>query len=340
MTAVRREVGQTRVAFRHGARLASRDLQADSDHERRLHGLHVRALHDTWGVALGYEAAPDATRREVRVGPGLAYDCDGDELLLADAIAVPGPTGGDTEPVVFDLVLRAARPLTNDAARARASVCIASAGPLAVAIRWVRAGAGSLGDRLPLLAPGVRLGRDVPLGRFVRAPDGTLDGPDPSICRRVRPLLRPHIGVGRAPAYAAECDGLLCTIQVDTRGAGFSDTPHYFASIDQGSLVVSGADDLLIGPFVSLAEAEAGGFTLQLVFALRPSPITDTTALEAAIRNAVRNAQVEWTGLEPFGGCPPDPAGRLFFRLGGRLIGDFTVWPGLFEVMAMAGGVS
>ena len=339
MTAVPRTIGRTRVEFRRGSRLSERDLQAATDHERRLHGLHVRALHDTWGVALGYETALDSERRTVRVGPGLAYDCFGQELLLADAVAIPGPAGAGRGPVVFDLVLSAADALDRVGVAARDAVCIGSLAPRAVSLRWERAGAEGLGNRLPLLAPGVRLGSEIPLGRFVRAPGGTMQGPDPSVTRRVRPLLRPHVGSGRTTAQLAQCQGLVCTLTVDTTEGGFSGTPLYFVTFAEDDPIVSVTDDLLIGPFVSVAAPGRDRFTLQMVFALRPSPITDTSAIEAKIKAGLGVARVEWLGLEPFGGCPPSPAGRWFFGLGGRLIADFDAWPGLIDLMASVGGV-
>jgi hypothetical protein len=340
VTAVRRAAGQTRVEFRPGARLTAHDLQAAADHARRLHGLHVRALHDTWGIALGYEVALDSSRRQVRVGPGLAYDCNGEELLLRDAIAIPGPMGRHMKPVAFDLILRAADSLDPQAARARDSVCVGAGGTRSIIVRWALAGATSLGDRLPTLAPGVRLGSEVPLGRFIRATDGTLDGPDPSISRRARPLLRPHIGVGRANGQRATCERLICQLKVDTKEAGFSGTPLYLALVGGGSVVVAGAEDLLVGPFVSITDPAKDGFTLQVIFALRPSPITDTRALEVAIKAAMAKASFDWLGLEPFGGCPPNPSGRFFINFGGQVIEQFDEWPGLFELLTVAGGNS
>ena len=42
-----------RIAYHEGQLLSARDLGDDAAYESRLRGLHVRGLHNTWGVAPG-----------------------------------------------------------------------------------------------------------------------------------------------------------------------------------------------------------------------------------------------------------------------------------------------
>ena len=62
--------------------------------------LHVRAVHDTWGIADGLEAklSPDGT--VVEISPGVGYDTDGSPIKLKRTVSVaPYRTGS------FDLVV-------------------------------------------------------------------------------------------------------------------------------------------------------------------------------------------------------------------------------------------
>ena len=75
------EIPFERVTYRRGQRLEARDLHDDHRRDARLRELHVRHLHDTWGIALGFEvtgirdtgsgAARNATG--ILVGPRLCH---------------------------------------------------------------------------------------------------------------------------------------------------------------------------------------------------------------------------------------------------------------------------
>ena len=77
-----------RVQPVHGALLKAidlGDLLALTDHQRRR---HVRALHNTWGIAAGLLWTLDDTGRGV-VGGGVAYDRCGRLLVLPKAVSLP-----------------------------------------------------------------------------------------------------------------------------------------------------------------------------------------------------------------------------------------------------------
>jgi len=72
----------------HGARLTAadlRDLPALVDHQRRR---HVRALHETWGIAAGLGFTLDEARTPI-IQSGVAYDRHGRLLVLPRTVALP-----------------------------------------------------------------------------------------------------------------------------------------------------------------------------------------------------------------------------------------------------------
>ena len=62
-----------RLDYVEGSRLLARDLGDTARTEARWQGLHVRGLHDTWGVATGLRLTFTPSRRSLVVGPGAAF---------------------------------------------------------------------------------------------------------------------------------------------------------------------------------------------------------------------------------------------------------------------------
>ena len=65
-----------------GSRLLARDLRDTARNEARWQGLHVRGLHDTWGVATGLGLTLTPGRRSIVVGAGAAFDCQGQVISV------------------------------------------------------------------------------------------------------------------------------------------------------------------------------------------------------------------------------------------------------------------
>ncbi len=82
------------VELRHedGELLRARDLEAEVTGEADRRALHVRAVHGTWGVALGFALDPADNGLAVTVGPGFGYDCRGREVASANSVLVPLPS--------------------------------------------------------------------------------------------------------------------------------------------------------------------------------------------------------------------------------------------------------
>ena len=82
-----------RVTYREGQRLTARDLLDDRARRMRLRQLHVRNLHETWGIATGFDvqaAGPAA----VAIGPGYALDTSPAISCCPPASWIPVPTAG------------------------------------------------------------------------------------------------------------------------------------------------------------------------------------------------------------------------------------------------------
>ena len=69
--------------------------------EAARRALHVRAVHGTWGVALGFALEPTYSDHAVAVGPGFGYDCRGQAVASAERVIVPVPSTDDPADLVI-----------------------------------------------------------------------------------------------------------------------------------------------------------------------------------------------------------------------------------------------
>ena len=268
------------VSFRTGQRLAADDLSAALAAEARHRALHVRVLHDTWGVAEGLEVLPTLSR-SVQVRPGLAYDFLGRELYLRDEVTLPLPAAN--APGGWMLVLRA-----DDSPPVRAEGGCLPGG---------RVGGRSSG-RLAWRAPKeVRAGAEVPLARVLLFHGFPLVGS--SAGARAQPARRPHVGWGLVTVppdtWAAwpAAGPVGFEAPVETSVAGFTGAPLYFVQ-PVATDKVAGPPGNAVGPFVSVAGATAEGFTIRLVW-----PVSDAAAWpDAALRAVIKDWQWFWIGVE------------------------------------------
>ena len=296
-----------RIAWYEGSRLTRRDLADAIEHEARMLELHVRAVHDTHGIALGLGVALTAGATGVVVQPGLAYGCRGASVLLHAATTITAPPAS-VAGTRFDLVLVAAQPpracaepeldCTGARVRARAS------------LRWraVDDHAGCTCD-IPDDA--------IELGRFTRSAAGVLAGPDNARRRVVRGLVRPHVASGvTAPGALAWTQGASDLVaSIDTSAAGFTTTPVYLAQIASPTPWTSG----LVAPFVSVGQASPTRFNVHLSIAAKPPSLV----LLFAQLDLAKELSIAWTGVESAVGC----AGGLPLAaslLAGTKLGLFT----------------
>jgi hypothetical protein len=158
---------------------------------------HVRAAHDTWGVALGFEIDDAASR--IRVGPGLAIDACGRPLLTARSVELERPPPGTAAIVV-----------AGSTAPSRAQ--------------------GSPRATLRVTRPGwpIRYGEEVVLATI--AANGTVDANTRQLVRKLSPA---RVAAGRTPIGGAAVDGnVLCwEAWIDTSAARLDAVPLYFVSL-------------------------------------------------------------------------------------------------------------
>jgi hypothetical protein len=91
-----KEISETaafkRLRYFDGKLLTAADFQLEQDYFRQKSKLHNRSLHG-FGIISGLKVT--VTKGQVIVEPGLALDCEGNELVIptAQAIAPPATTG-------------------------------------------------------------------------------------------------------------------------------------------------------------------------------------------------------------------------------------------------------
>lgn len=177
--------------------LAAGDLRAAEAFLDARRARHVRAAHRTLGVALGLAVEISGTPPAVIVGPGLAYDARGRELLVPRPTVVPGSR-------------------TALAAQQSFIVALRTAGDRCVPVARLRVAGG----RAPL-APD----RDVVVAR-VDAATGAVDTTSrPHVATLAPPRVASGlVGVG---GIAATSTGGRLLAEVDTASAGFATTPWY-----------------------------------------------------------------------------------------------------------------
>ncbi|MBZ0307934.1 MAG: hypothetical protein K8I82_17840, partial [Anaerolineae bacterium] len=82
---------QNRIEYYAGQKLTADDLRDDLTFETRLRQMNLVAQHNTWGVALGYEIFRSQDFQNLVIGPGVAYDCFGRDIVSSEPIRVAAP---------------------------------------------------------------------------------------------------------------------------------------------------------------------------------------------------------------------------------------------------------
>jgi hypothetical protein len=293
-----------RAIWRDGQVLASGDLNGEWSDEARRRRLHVRYLHRTGGIALGFTV--QASSAGVTVAPGYAIDNAGRDLLLSQPLVLPLPGDG-----TFILVAA-----FDSAAACRPSLPAADfcAGPdperERAAISWVAGNAASVGTQ-------------VPLARAMIAGGAITGDLDFRVRVNARRLVKPYVASGITQAGATNwsdasglhAPNLYLEAQIDTSAGGFLVTPGYFAALRRanapGQHPRAGSLDEAAKPFGSqpafsldglgvITRPTTQGFTFRMPRGALPLGV-DLTAKEAEAGGWV----VAWVGFEPVTGYEP-----------------------------------
>jgi hypothetical protein len=270
-----------RLRFTPGQDLLAQDFRDGETFEARLRHWHNRAIHQAYGVNFGLDVRKVTldTTDAVEVRPGLAYDAKGRELALTTTRIVPFP--GSQKQL---LVLR------------RGSE-----------ILWIPEERLQTCDSVP----------------FARTIDGKSLDPNfhpPA----ARPLARPRIGYGSTTTGGTAWQAkllhktvinnntpiILLQVQVDTRAAGFTQPPCYFAWL-QGRflyppppivLITAGASAEPAGlpPFLhpSIEEENLTGFQLGVLVVNPFISIPDDDVRKVVLARAQQSLSVCWIGIQ------------------------------------------
>ena len=275
-----------RVRYATGQRLSVTDMQADDATATSMRELHVRTLHDAWGIAVGLDVYLDGG--VLFVGPGLAYDRLGREIILSRPRIAPRMPAGLADGL-YQLVIAVA---DQDAE---------------IELAWRHVSE-------------TRLGLEVPLVAAARANHALLvTSFDFNVRLYAQPLTRPHIAYGLSPREqrwriwrkgGGERE-IGFGLRVDTTAAAFVGIPFYVASLQMNSTSLfvgpANASQVQLYVFGSLANATRTGFTYRIVIAGQAPAGTPAgaaappTAADIFRRYHSGNLpfQVAWTGIEP-----------------------------------------
>jgi len=274
-----RPVEIERVRHVPGELLGSRDLGAQVHADAELMWWHQRALHDVPGIVAGLTAAgqPDGS---VVVAPGIGFDARGHDVLLRAEATIPPPQDAGHTLV---LVLRR---------------CEDRRAPQ---LGWIRL------ERMERCD-------GVPLARLIPGMGGGLE-PWPG---RARAIARPRTAFGSTlpgstawlPWLALERIGAGFGLEtrIDTRAAGFTGRPCYFAWLLWPEI---GEADPRIAfwslGLQHLADETIDGFTVRVVVLAgriaQERARIGRIALEAALLTFARTTQlgVAWIGIDDDG---------------------------------------
>jgi hypothetical protein len=211
-----------RLLHQHGEALLRRDFADQSDQDDQLRWWHTRALHVAYGVSEGLFVTSLNPGGQARVGPGVAFDAFGRELILADHRIIDVPETG----VEYLLVISYDRQGEPCEERPTGLCQDLFAGKSGVRLQWVRRAAFTLADGVPLAILNERV-----------------ECADRWSLPLARSHARPRIGHGLV-VVDDEFDfdpwtveiferpfSLGVQLDIDTSAAGFTGTPCYFVDL-------------------------------------------------------------------------------------------------------------
>lgn len=297
-TVERREM--ERVRYWQGQMLRSRDFRAQMNTDAQLGAWHNRALHDAYGIALGLEITPvqgTGSVTQIRIDPGVAYDCFGHAIILlaAQVVSVPLAPADGSGSMTLLLSYKETSQFPKPGETSGVCVkCSTSAAPESPEFTWKRSEQVTPADGVPAAR--------VIFDRGVASLDSFF------VASAARPIAKPYVANGETipggtvwTAWKVGGVGNEITIGlqtvVDTSEAGFTRPPCYFAWLQ-------GADANLAGLrqasaiFTSIADPAPDEFTFRILVSVQAAGLEVRAAV---IRRAPFLAHVCWLGCESRG---------------------------------------
>jgi hypothetical protein len=310
-----------RFIYRQGQLLASRDFRDQGRMEAARRWMHNSAMHNAWGVAVGYEfSSPEESQGdsqetiwELTIQPGIAYDCFGRELILPQttSLSLSQSDFPESDGLQKLILVASYREPGRQPARIH---CVGSASSVpfpSPLLRWKPEGDLHYGLEVPILVATLT--------------NNTLTNNKTVSVRRYaasqfHPQARPRIASGQTvPGQTAwrtwtvlienngaNSDDLGLEVDIDTSDAGFQRTPCYFAwltwplsALFEDSFSLEMGSSLL--PFTNLANEKPDSFTFRVFSSelldadtgeeTSTAPMSVNIALLAAIRQPSANTE-------------------------------------------------
>lgn len=329
------EIPFDQVTYRDGQLLTALDMRNDQQRDERLSRLHMRYLHDTWGIALGFEVTQiihvegvikrvDSGGTAVSVGPGYAVDIHGRPVLLSNPPVSPSLPKVDGH-ASFVLTVSYQNGGTFYSPSELEGLCLSSDFNLRherPVFTWKR----------PMA---VRFGQEIPLVQ-INVLDGAIQGElDFRVRRYTQPIVRPHMAWGTTEKrrtgwseWTGKDDQTLgvnrgLEVKVDTSDAGFTKNPFYFVILDRSADEMpndssnpdaQGTEStLFLDGLRFITDADWKGFTYRI---FQPEFDDDSGPLQPGDAETL-GWSLFWLGVEPVTGCEPKFDELLTFTLAG-----------------------
>ena len=281
------------LQYWQGQALRSRDFNDEPDYAEQLRWWHNRASHGAFGVGFGLEMDQDGT-----LHCGLAYDCFGRELVVAQNRVLKPVASGATQYLALTWAAAGAQPawIPPDRASVTAGVLLAradSGGVIDTAFHPLQSRA--------LARPRI-LGGSTPPGN---TPWEKIMRPDTLASR-----VRTRIQRGRI-----NDDAIGLQVRIDTSAAGFMRKPLYFVSLmweaDQIQRTAADEDKPRFSPpWLAITDATKDGFTARLLL----QAVQEAVDVSSDIKTV---SQAEWSSASHKVGTllPEDVVARLLPRI-------------------------
>jgi hypothetical protein len=268
----------SRITWRDGQTLASRDLREDQRYADQLRYLHIRYQHKTWGVVEGLGVFSSGGSA-VEVVPGYALDIEGRELLLPAFTRVAAPANVAASTTMYLVISQSPGARACAAPLDLSTLCPGVKNPLPVET-------GTLSWKT---VTQVRPGLDVLLARVLIAGGKLASSVDTSVQRAARSMAQPKIwsdstqqgSTGWTDFMRTPLQSIRAT--VDASNGGFLSTPAYFPRL-------AGTSQPAIA-YIEWVGPSAFAFVVQPV-PIGSSPVPDAAKAEELGWN------IEWLAIE------------------------------------------
>ncbi|ABA58329.1 hypothetical protein Noc_1863 [Nitrosococcus oceani ATCC 19707] len=250
-----------RLRYWQGQTLRSVDFRDQLAIDAQLRWWHNRALHNTFGIAKGFEVEQINQNHSVKIHRGLAYDCFGRELIHAVDACLPLLTEGDVTLLVRFKEDKYRATCEGEVGSVYSSDKIAGADQ--IEFFWKPTDSVDVQDGVPL----ARLRKKEILGskRSLLRP-----------LARSRPLARPRMASGATipgntaweiwdkPEVRTNAGLLGVQVTIDTSAAGFTEVPCYFAWLQRQPVDSSKPAFFVYSEHVD--KSSMNSFTFRLLF--------------------------------------------------------------------------